>query len=328
MSRISPRQLANPANPHDRFFRELAADPETAAGLLENFLPPEVRPLLDIGSLEIQKDSFVEPDLRAYYSDLLYRVMMAGLPSYVYLLFEHKSHPDRRVHVQVLKYIKPIWEDRRERPLPVVIPIVIYHGRTPWPFDPQFSKVFPLPDPALRPYFPDFRIVLADLSQYSDEEIRGAVITRTFLLLLKHIRAPDFPDRMPHILGLLKGLARSHSALGHLEAMLRYIGAVAENITRETVERTLLELVPKSEGDRIMATLAEQYKQRGLEKGIEAIHSGIKMGLRTKFGKEGLGLMDDVRKIKDINKLESLLEDLWIVGTVDEFREKIQAGEK
>ena len=324
--------MTDPANPHDRFFRELAADPETAAGLLENFLPPEVRPLLDVGSLEIQKDSFVEPDLRAYYSDLLYRVGLAGLPSYVYLLFEHKSHPDRLVHVQVLKYMKPIWEDRRERPLPVVIPIVVYHGRAPWPFDPQFSKVFPSPDPALRPYFPDFRIVLADLGQYSDEEIRGAVITRTFLLLLKHIRAPDFPDRMPHILGLLKGLARSRSALGHLEAMLRYIGAVAENITRETVERTLFELVPKPEGDRIMATLAEQYEQRGIEKGmemgVEAIHSGIKMGLQTKFGKAGLDLMDDVRKIKDIKKLESLLEDLWIVGNVDQFREEIQRGGK
>jgi hypothetical protein len=183
--------------------------------------------------------------------NLFYRIGLAGTAAYVYFLFEHKSHPYRFIHVQVLKYIKPVWEDRRGRGLPVVVPVVVYHGRKPWPYDPQFSNVFPPPDPALRPYFPDFRIVLADLSRYSDDEIRGAVLTRAFVLLLKHIRAPDFPDRMPRILGLLKGLRQSRTALGHLEAMLRYIGSIAENITPEAVERSLLERVPEPEGERI-----------------------------------------------------------------------------
>lgn len=63
--------------------------------------------------------------------------------------------------------------------------------------------------------------MLADLGQYTDDEIRGVVIVRAALLLLKHIHSPDLAERLPQIFGLLKGLYHSRTGLGHLEAMLR-----------------------------------------------------------------------------------------------------------
>lgn len=211
--------MDDPGNFHDHFFREIAKDPVAASGLLENFLPPDVRAMVDMDSIELQKDSFVEPDLRAYYSDLLFRVRLAEAVGYVYFLIEHKSHPDRFVHLQVLNYIKPVWGMRKGEALPLVIPVVVYHGERNWPYDPRFSGVFPPNPPELARFFPDFEIVLADLSRYSDADIRGAVLTRAFLLVLKHARSPGFPDRMPGIFRLLGELRRSRTGLGHLEAI-------------------------------------------------------------------------------------------------------------
>ena len=327
--------MTQPDASHDPFFREIISDPVAAAGVLENVLPADVRALVDLDSIEIEKDSFVEPDLRAYYSDALFRVRMAGEPGNVYLLIEHKSHPDRFVHVQALSYIKPIWGRRRGPDLPAVIPVVVYHGQRPWPYDPKFSKVFPPKSPQLRRFFPDFEVVLADLSQYPDEEIRGAVLTRAFLLMLKHVRSPDFPERLPGIFRLFGELSRSRTGLGHLEAMLRYMARAAENITPETVETLVEEYVPGPEGGKLMATLAEQWEERGIRKGIQqGVQQGVRNGLReaireglgSKFGEAGLALAPEIDSIKDPDRLRALLKIAWRVSSLEEFCRKLREG--
>jgi len=64
---------------------------------------------MDLESLEICKDSFIEKDLRDYFSDMLYKVNLSGSPAYVYILFEHKSYYDKYVHLQLLEYMVKIW---------------------------------------------------------------------------------------------------------------------------------------------------------------------------------------------------------------------------
>jgi predicted transposase/invertase (TIGR01784 family) len=320
--------MTHPGNPHDRFIREIGSDPENAAGILENFLPPEIRRLVDMGSVRVMKDSFVDPELRAYYSDLLYRLELAETPGYVYLLFEHKSYIKRSVHLQVLKYMPRIWHANPGGEVPTIIPLVVYHGSKPWPYDPRFSKVYPRPDTALLDYFPDFKIVLADLSQYTDDEIRGAVIVRAALLLLKHIHAPDLPERLPQIFGLLKGLYHSRTGLGHLEAMLRYVVRAAEPVQEKTVEQIVTQLVPENERDRVMATLAEQWIQQGMKKGKEegqnqTLLEMIEDGLNAKFGGSGLQLMPEVRKVSDQASLRKIVNSLWTVQDLEQFRQVV-----
>ncbi|MEK7832858.1 MAG: Rpn family recombination-promoting nuclease/putative transposase, partial [Acidobacteriota bacterium] len=81
-------------NPHDAFFKAAFGRREVAADLLANYLPPEVAATLDLNTLEPIKDSFVDPELREHFSDLLYRVgLQGGGSAYACLLFEHKSTP-------------------------------------------------------------------------------------------------------------------------------------------------------------------------------------------------------------------------------------------
>lgn len=96
-------------NPHDRLFRETWSNRETAADFLMNYLPAEILSVTDLESLEICKDSFIEEELKDYYSDILYRVAFDGEEGYIYLLFEHKSYADRLIFLQLLEYMIRIW---------------------------------------------------------------------------------------------------------------------------------------------------------------------------------------------------------------------------
>ncbi|MCP4992174.1 MAG: Rpn family recombination-promoting nuclease/putative transposase, partial [Gammaproteobacteria bacterium] len=67
--------MADPlTNPHDKYVKSIFSDHEAARDFLQHFLPADIIPLLDLASLDIQKDSFIDPDLQEHFSDLLYHV--------------------------------------------------------------------------------------------------------------------------------------------------------------------------------------------------------------------------------------------------------------
>lgn len=86
-----------------------------------------------------------------------------------------------------------------------------------------------------------------------------------------------------------------------------------------------------------MATLAEQWEERGIQKGIlqgrqegkregkqEAIQELIRDGLDVKFGEAGLSLMPHIQKIQDPERLRALLKRMWTTTDLEEFRKQIQ----
>ncbi|WP_200250058.1 Rpn family recombination-promoting nuclease/putative transposase [Lamprobacter modestohalophilus] len=118
-------------NPHDVYFRERFTRREIAQDFLRQQRLAELLEVVDLDSLEISKDSDVSKELRASYSDLVYRLKWrvpdqadpavpeqanpgaavdledaaATLALHVYILFEHKSRPDDWVLLQLLRYI-------------------------------------------------------------------------------------------------------------------------------------------------------------------------------------------------------------------------------
>jgi predicted transposase YdaD len=186
-------------NPHDKLFRDTYSDKENAHSLLYHRLPDKVLKQVDLNTLEISKDSFIEKDLAEYYSDMLYSVMLKdGSQGFIYVLFEHKSYFDRFVHLQLLEYMVKIWrlyiKQQEEKPyyLPIVIPLLVCHARKEWPEDTmRLTSLLSGPVDDLAGYIPDFGFELYDLHRYSDDEIKGNIASRLGLLLLKHIRDPD-----------------------------------------------------------------------------------------------------------------------------------------
>jgi len=151
-------------SPHDRMVEKFLQENETARSLFREYLPKEIAELVNLDSLEYIKDKFVDENLAKYYSDLLYKVNFADhLQGYIFLLLEHKSSEFRFSSFQLLKYMVQIWDrflvnNKKARHLPVIIPVVLYHGGKKWKLGKCFSALFKFPV-VLKEFIPDFRSI-------------------------------------------------------------------------------------------------------------------------------------------------------------------------
>jgi hypothetical protein len=143
---------------------------------------------------------------------------------------------------------------------------VIYHGKARWRIAHSFSRLIDAPE-ALRPYLPEFTYLLTDLSHLSDEEIKGEVILRMGLWILKYIFRGELPKQLPELMALLPDLIRRSGGLEFLEIMLRYLSTAAPQLEEDDLRRAVVQALP--EGERIMASIAEKWVQQGLQQGLE-----------------------------------------------------------
>ena len=106
-------------------------------------------------------------------------------------------------------------------------------------------------------------------------------------------------------------------------------GLVSEEIPRKMLERRR-DIMIESAGYELIKR--EGYEeglkvgmQKGLEQGIEqGIQQGllkaIELGLKLKFGIEGLRVYSEIKKIKDVDMLEVISEAIESAGSVEEIR--------
>jgi len=102
-------------------------------------LPSKAQNLINWDTLEIVKEVWLDERLKEHRSDVVYCTKTLN-DQWVYLLFEHKSSPDRRIHFQLLRYILDIFDQHEiqngiGKHLPLVIPIVVCHCNGPCKFD-------------------------------------------------------------------------------------------------------------------------------------------------------------------------------------------------
>ncbi len=272
-------------NPHDHFFKQTLAAPGLAAEFFRLYLPPPVVALLDTNRVEAVKGSFVDEELKEHFSDALYSVSLVnGQSAYIYILLEHKSAPDAWVALQILRYLVRFWDEQQKagvKKLPLVLPVVFYHGRQRWKIADNFLSLFDFKEnlAALRDYLPEFRYHLCDLSRYEDEDLIGTGRMASAFLLLKHIFRRSLKRLLP-------------------EALRRHIaGGTVSDDDREYVRTALIYLLQTSKvsGREFSAAFRQVLKERKLpmtENFIDRwINQGVRQGLSqglTQGRQEGL----------------------------------------
>lgn len=259
--------------PHDATFRQFLTQPEIARDFMELHLPAELRAVCDLSTLKLESGSFVEDDLRQYFSDVLYSLKTAqGDDSYVHVLIEHQSSPDKHMAFRLLRYAVAAMQRHLEaghKKLPLVIPVLFYTGkRRPYPYSTRWLDEFTDPALANRLYSTAFPLV--DVTIIPDEEIAEHRSMAALTLLQKHIHQRDLAELVDKLVPvLLAGYLSSSQVV----SLIHYIVQAGETADAEALVRELAHRVPQH-GDALM-TIAQQLEQKGMEKGME---KGIQLG--------------------------------------------------
>jgi len=304
---------------HDTFFKEVFSRPDVAENLVLNFLPPNVTGALKPSSFRLRKGSFVDPRLKEYYSDLLYRVDFEnGKGAYVYLLFEHKSRPDKKVAFQLFQYMARVLNrttKRGKKPVRPVIPVVLYHGKKKWNVPSDFAALYDAPED-LGAKLLDFDYYLIDLSAFSDDEIKiralACATLAVALLLMKNIFSPDLSKRLAGYFELVRNVS-DQSALEFLESVFRYLGVAKERVKLADAGQALKQALGKK-GETFMYGLLEKWVNEGVEKGkllgMQAGVASLTIRLLTRrFGKLDDAVEERIRLLP-LDKMEKFGEDL------------------
>jgi predicted transposase YdaD len=268
------------ASPHDQFFKELMTQPGVASAFLRERLPEAVTALFADMEPRLESGSFVDPEFRSQHSDLLFSLdLKSGEPALVYILFEHKSYPDALVAFQLLRYLIAVWYrylgGGGGKPLPVIIPMVVYHGAESWNVPMSFSALFD-PDPALAGIVPDFRYFLSDLGAQADHELSRFALLRSGLMALKHAtRDADIVS----IEAIVTAEIWHDLFCG---VVIKYIFRAFRQIDRDEVAR-LLTTIKEKAGPAMVSNIAQEWidegKALGLRQGIvEGMEQGIAEG--------------------------------------------------
>lgn len=256
--------------PHDRLFKETFSRPDVARALLETILPAELQARLDLNSLQLRNGSFVDESLGEHVADLVYDCpLLDGSTARIAFLLEHKSYPDKRPHLQLLRYLLNAWQADVKAgadTLSLLVPVVIYHGRPRWKYQP-FTDFFAA-DAAWHRFLPQFEYLFYDLSALSDEAI--GQFRNTFLslsaLLLKHSRRKNYLETIAdQLAGLLAELGP-----GNLYANTVAVYLYQSSELEVPQLFAIFEKASKQTQDLVMSTydqIIEQGRQQGRQQG-------------------------------------------------------------
>ncbi|EPZ4724710.1 Rpn family recombination-promoting nuclease/putative transposase, partial [Shigella flexneri] len=211
------------STPHDALFKSFLTHPDTARDFMEIHLPKDLRELCDLDSLKLESASFVDEKLRALHSDILWSVKTREGDGYIYVVIEHQSREDIHMAFRLMRYSMAVMqrhiEHDKRRPLPLVIPMLFYHGsRSPYPWSLCWLDEFAAPTTARKLYSAAFPLV--DVTVVPDDEIVQHRRVALLELIQKHIRQRDLMGLIDQLVVLLVTECANDS---QITALLNYI---------------------------------------------------------------------------------------------------------
>ena len=328
-------------NPHDKFFKKTFGNVDVAKDFLKNYLPPSIMGIIDIDTLEAQKDSHIDKELQESFSDLLFKATINNREGYLYLLFEHKSYPSRDIVLQLLKYMVNIWDVKYKEigRIPVVIPLVIYHGKRSWNISRNLSDMIlsydGLPQD-VKALIPNYKYLLYDLSEFTDEEIKGEVINRIAIKITRDIQRKGIGAILEIALeaaALMQQFEDKDTGLEYFETLIRYIFSARSDLTRKRYDE-FIEKVETTypEGSEMVMTLAQLFREEGKEEGLlkgiekgetEALQRTVLKLLTKKFGFIPEEIKTKISQL-DAPTLEVMIDGILDYGNLEDVKRYLQ----
>ena len=271
------------ATPHDAIFKTFLNHPATARDFLRLHLPASLQKLCDLNTLQLESGSFIEDDLRAYYSDVLWSLKTREGDGYIYTIIEHQSTADAHMAFRLMRYAIAVMHRHLatgHKKLPLVIPMLFYHGTaSPYPYSLCWLDEFDDPKAARQLYTAAFPLI--DITVVPDDEIMQHRRMALLELIQKHIRKRD-------LMGLVEKLAiliiKGHANDSQLKALFNYLMQVGDTAHFTEFLHEVAERLPQHK-EKLM-TIAERLRQEGHLNGLQEGHmkglqEGLQEGLQT-----------------------------------------------
>lgn len=286
-------------SPHDRFTRAMMTNKKVSREFFELHLPENIKQKVDFSTLELQKDSFIDDELRLNIADLLYQVKIEDQDGYFYILLEHQSTSDKLMPYRLMKYMIGIMDHHLKKKqgsqLPFIYPVVLYTGDKPYRHSMDLFELFgDHKDLARETWTQPFHLV--DLTQVKDQDLKPYIWFGTMALMLKHVHDADILPLFKSQIQILRKIEKEGDS-AYLYTILSYVVEAAEVSSQEEFFHAIKQLESLNE-EKVM-TIAEQLRQEGKIEG--------KMEIAVNMLQEGVSL-ETISKFTHLSSLE--LEDL------------------
>ncbi|MEY2725372.1 MAG: hypothetical protein RLZZ458_1239 [Planctomycetota bacterium] len=292
-----------PGNSHDTFFLWLTSHDGYAQLMLTALLPAEILDLLDLSTLKMITAEHTDDRLVRNRCDALFEIHRRDSgKALIYLLLEHKSHQDRLVSLQVLRYLIRRAERslRQGSHLTCIIPLVLYNGLQPWVQARSLQEIFEIPAKCAN-FFPDYRVHVVDVPRLPDKIFRGSPEFEAAALTFKWILQPGFATKLTTLVQqlsahLLHSGRQLFSDQSPLQSILTYASAQLDESEFEDSLARVFTGNRKLKG-QTMPSFAEVWYKKGLDQGSEkGIEQGLEKGIEQ--GLELGRLIGEIRSLQ------------------------------
>ncbi|MDR1492086.1 MAG: Rpn family recombination-promoting nuclease/putative transposase [Planctomycetaceae bacterium] len=336
---------------HDSFCKEHLEDRERAREFLRFVLDKELQKALVIEEVQIDKESYIDADLKKLYADVVYRVPYKNGDGsvVVYILIELKTENDKWTIFQLVKYVVRIWDGelklaRKEKRLdtflfPMIIPIIFHHGGERFTSPTELIELVRVIK-GLEQFTLNMKALLFDVTPMGKDEMPQDILLCAFFMVLQAAFSKESVNILMEIFELLKPHFDQPEVLQEWLKDLYYLVTSGKYFTHDVYEQVKTKI--EKRGIKIMSISVidqlyaegiekgiEQGMERGFEKGIaEGIEKGIAEGiLRTlnkRFKRVPKKFEKQILTIANLEKLEELADFAYDCVTLDEFEKALK----
>ena len=254
---------------HNNFFISSMSNKNLAKEFFNKHLPTGIKKKIDLESLAFCKESYIDKKLKMSQVDVLYKVNFNDNPGYIYCLLEHQSTCDKLMAFRMFKYMMKIMDhhikDQKDVKLPVILPLVFYHGRLAYSGTTDiFDLFYENKELAQSVFLKPFGLI--DVTKMSDKSLKEGGYSGIMEFVMKHIHTRDILVYLEQIAHHLRGIEHDQNNEDFLTSILRYVilNGEADDKTKviDFIKKTFTEKTSTN-----MATIAAQFKEEGIKLG-------------------------------------------------------------
>jgi predicted transposase/invertase (TIGR01784 family) len=257
--------------PHDALFKRIMESDIAAKEFLHEYLPQEVKDIVDLNTIKVQKESYIEPNLTKRLSDIVYSVNTKdNKDAFIYVVSEHQSSVDQLMAFRLWKYTLLIAErhiEKKEK-IPLIFPLVVYAGTAKYTAPKNLWSLFEYPELSKKLLTEDHALV--DLEAMTDDEIAKKKHFALFEYMLKHVQMRDTLKLCENLFKKLPDAVIIDKEHGYfyIKNFLWYIDGKLSVEKRDELSSLIIEHLPKEDGENLMRTIADSYIDEGISKGM------------------------------------------------------------